>query len=167
MRFERPEYFSKKMPEYVEFTPQPPPGYEHMSLEEVREHFETLLRQAEDAIRDSRERPVKGMKKVLEAGVYDTPNTPAPMGQLNPRISGSDKKLIADALAKLDKFYTHHEDARFRFYDGERKIAFPAGTILMCELANVKVKAVDPDDPTLRWKQQLPGASQASPPDAD
>lgn len=58
MSFERPELCGRDMPEVVEFTPMPPPGFDHLRLEQVIAFFEGLLTQEERRYAKKRRRRV-------------------------------------------------------------------------------------------------------------
>ena len=88
-KIKRPEtYYGRSSPEYVEITPMPPPGYGNMSLEEVREYFEDLLREAEDEIRKQRRNKKElGPVRVCRTDPFSCPKTPSQMGTLSPRLA--------------------------------------------------------------------------------
>ena len=66
MRFYRPDYFrdtDPNIPEFIEFIPQPPPGFEYYPLEEVVAFFEKRIAEEEEALMIARR---KKNKKVIK-----------------------------------------------------------------------------------------------------
>lgn len=125
-------FYNPKKAKMIVFTPQPPPGYEHMSLAEVRAHFETLLRQAEDRLiarRRRRGKGVWGVRRVLAQSAFDAPATRGRHGTLNPRFASRNAALMEQALEERQQFHVAYRRANDRWCQGGRDVSFPAGTI--------------------------------------
>ena len=159
MRFERPESCGDDMPEFVEFTPMPPPGFEHLPLEEVIAFFEDLIAKEEKRhARRRRGRPVLGIEMCEATSPFYTPKTEAPMRALNPRFAGCNKRQVAAAIRRFQIWVREHRQALNRFRDGDRAVVFPAGTLQMGLRAGVCCGRVGADDPHLtrvRWTSEL------------
>lgn len=152
IRIEKPDrFYGRKSPEVVEFVPQPPPGYEEMSLAEVKEHFENLLRLAEEEIAElRRERGLtcKGAEAVCDVDPFDHPKTREPLRRLNPRFATRDAELMASATATYREFRRNYETIRQRWIAG-KKVTFPCGTLQLRRQAPVKCKEPPVDEPGL------------------
>ena len=146
MRFERPEQCGPNMPEFVEFTPMPPPGFDHLPLSDVIEFFEALIALEEERYAKKRRREVLGIEVCEAISPFYTPKTPAPMRTLNPHFCTSDPKLLFRALERQRKFRNAHRANRLRLNKGEKGVMFPAGTIQMARLG-VPCKPYEPNHP--------------------
>jgi hypothetical protein len=99
------------LPEFVQVTPVPPPGYEHLTLDEVKAHFRRLL-DAELA-RIHAERRRRGLTTFIgvERLVREDPREPAgdsfPTFARNPRIACRDREtrlgLLREPEALADR----------------------------------------------------------------
>jgi putative transposase len=142
-------YYGRNSPEYVEFTPMPPPGYDDMNLEEVREHFEKLLREAEDEIRKARRnKKVRGPVRVCRTNPFSCPQTPSPMGTLSPRFASKNGELLSTAKSLHRQFQDTYQRQRLRWLNGETAI-FPCGTVQLKRCAPIRCKPPDDDEPGL------------------
>lgn len=155
IRIEKPgKFYGRSNPEVVEFVPQPPPGYEDMTLEEVKDHFEERLRTTEDEIADLRsesgpEYACRGADAVKKINPHNAPNTPAPFRTMNPRFATSDAELMASAIAEYRAFCDRYETLRQRWMKGTKKLRFPCGTVWMRRCAPIKCKPPDDGEPGL------------------
>lgn len=147
MQFERPEWCGSSMPEVVEFTPMPPPGFEHLPLDKVIDFFEDLIAQEEKRYAKKRTRPVLGIEYCEAISPFYTPKTSAPMRTLNPRFCTSDTKVLFRALQRLRRFRSEHRAALAGLRAGDRDVVFPAGTVKMVRLAGVSCRECGPDHP--------------------
>ncbi len=149
MRFKRPAHCGEDMPEFIEFTPMPPPGFEHLPLPAVIAFFEDLIRRGEERIARKRQGPVTGIRLCEAVNPYDAPKSNSPVGGLNPRFSSKNKKLIVEVLRHQRAFRVAQRECLNRFRAGERDIAFPAGTVQMALRAGVTCAPLAHNDPHL------------------
>lgn len=147
MRFKKPKWCGPTMPEVVEFTPMPPPGFEHLPLKQVVAFFEHLIAQEEKRYARKRVRPVLGIKYCEAISPFYTPKTSAPMRTLNPRFCTSDPTLFLRAVQRQRQFRGEHRAALARLRAGKRNVVFPAGTLKMARLAGVSCREPAPDHP--------------------
>ena len=147
MRFRRPELCSNKMPEFVEFTPMPPPGFEHIPLEQVIAFFEDLIAAEERRCARKRRRPVLGIAYCEAMSPFSTPKTKRAMRTLNPRFCSTDHSLLFRALRRQREFRNEHRRSLNRFRKGRRDVAVPAGTQQMARLAGAECATCSPDHP--------------------
>lgn len=147
MRFKRPVWCGPDMPEVVEFTPMPPPGFDHLPLDQVIAFFEDLIAKEEKRYADERGGPVLGIDYCEAISPFYTPKTSAPMRTLNPRFCTSDPKLLARALQRQRQFRGAHGFASKGLRAGRRDVVFPAGTVKIVHLAGVTCRPCGPDHP--------------------
>lgn len=142
-------YYGRDTPEYVDFTPMPPPGFEDMSLEQVREHFETLLKEAEDEIYKKRsKKKVKGALKVCQINPFSCPRTPSSFRELSPRFACKDGETLRSAIKRYKDFLADYQRQRLKWMKG-KKVEFPCGTVQLKRCAPIKCKPPDCDEPGL------------------
>ena len=144
-------FYGRRSPELVMIVPQPPPGYDDMSLEEVIEHFEQLLKEAEDRIiaeQKKRKKPFLGVKKVLATNPMSYPKTKAPVGKLNPRFACRDSEVMNRAKADYLAFLSEYKRKRAKWATG-KKVKFPCGTLWLRKNAGVKCCGPPEDEPGL------------------
>lgn len=148
IRVQKPDsFYGRKSPEFVEFTPQPPPGYGKMRLKKVKARFEKLLKKAEDTIIKDRERAgerVAGVPGVLAILPTSRPSTPAPVGQISPRFASKDPDILAAAIAREKAFLSDYARQRERWLKGKKRVVFPCGTLWLRRNAPVKCQEFDP-----------------------
>lgn len=157
MRFERPRECGPDMPEYVEFTPMPPPGFEGLPLEDVIAFFENMIAAKEREYASKRRFPVVGIKTCEKRSPYWTPTTKAPMRRRKPRFTSCDPKASKRARAHLKEFNEKYRAALEAFRGGNRNTVFPAGTIKMAQLG-CPYESTAPDHPLAfneRWTHRM------------
>lgn len=149
-RIKKPErYYGRDTPEYVEFIPMPPPGYDEMTLEEVREHFEALLREAEDKLHKQRgNKKVRGAVRICQTNPYSCPKNPSPMGELSPRFACKDGAALSQAIKRYQDFQDEYQRTRLKWLKG-KKVKFPCGTVQLRRRAPIRCKPPDEDEPGL------------------
>jgi len=147
MRFKRPKWCGPDMPEFVEFTPMPPPGFDHLPLEDVIAFFEDLIAKEEKRYAKKRTGPVLGIEYCEALSPFYTPKTKAPMRTLNPRFCASDPKLIVRALQRQRRFRGEHRVAMLEMRRGKRDVIFPAGTVQMVQLVGVSCRTAQAEHP--------------------
>ena len=158
MTFHRPSDCGEDMPETVTFIPMPPPGFEHLPLEEVKAFFEDLIEQEEKRYAKKRRFPVLGMAYCEAISPFYTPKSSAPMRTLNPKFACRNKLKLIRALRRQRQFRQEHRDALVRLREGERDVVFPAGTLQMRRLAGVECDDPPEHDPRitcLQWSEAL------------
>lgn len=134
------------------FTPMPPPGYEDMTLEQVIEHFETLLREEEDRLSRRRFRArkrVRGRFWILRQATSDCPATSSKMRTLSPRFATTNDALMDRAKDAHTAFQNAYDACRKRWLAGRRDVEFPAGTIQLRLQAPIECRARCPDEVTI------------------
>lgn len=153
IRVKRPgKYYGPKSSKFVEFTPQPPPGYGDMSLEEVRAHFEALLREEEDKLIEQRREAGKtflGAKEVCAQKPTDSPDTEDFRSPFAPRFATTDAALMGLATAKYRAFCDCYETRRQRWLKGKKGIKFPCGTVQLRRRAPIRCEEPADDEPAL------------------
>ncbi|WP_146983356.1 hypothetical protein [Lujinxingia vulgaris] len=150
MRVPKPDvFFGRRSPEYVEFIPQPPPGYSHMSLEEVKAHFEDLLKKAEDALiaaREREKRPIGSVDAILAIDPFSRPSTPSPAGKLSPRFASKNPDTLIAAIARERAFRSEYARQRERWLKGQKRVVFPCGTVWLRYNAPITCQDLDPTE---------------------
>ncbi|MCO5172511.1 MAG: hypothetical protein M9894_39945 [Planctomycetes bacterium] len=143
----------RKLPTSVTFEITPPPGYDHMSLAEVRAHFRRLL--------DARvaqilaERRAQGLTRVLgpDAVRNQDPRESAgdtfPTFGRNPRIACRDQTRRIALLAELVNWRVSYRVARTAWRGGERDVVFPHGAYGLPRLHGARVAPAATGPPTL------------------
>ena len=153
IRIEKPgKFYGRKNPDVVEFVPRRPPGFDDMSLEEVRDHFERLLAIAEEEIASIREELglcVSGKKAVQQTKTSQRPKTKEPRRRLNPRFATTDAKLMTSAKSTYRTFLDRYETRRQRWVRGTKGVTFPCGTVALKKKAPIKCAAPGDDEPGL------------------
>lgn len=156
---EKPDrFYGRQSPEKVAFIPSPPPGYEHLSLHEVRTHFEDLLRRAEDKIaadRKSENLTIEGIDKILALVPTSSPCTPSPLGAISPRFASLDTALLTRAYESYANFLETYQVRRQRWLKGSKakKTVFPCGTVWLRRCAPVICEPPCSRDPGLLLNQ--------------
>ena len=122
LTYERPEFFSDKMPATTTVTPMPPPGFEDEGVDALRERLRRRVNELEEEAR--RARKAEGQKalnrKVLRELIAKRraeacrplPNTPKRCRRRHFRTS--DPELVAPAVRRLREFLKKHREARLR-----------------------------------------------------
>ena len=137
IKVKKPRTFFRRggpLPDEVELVFLPPPGFEHLSLDEFRALWQQQIDEEEARLRA--ERKAKGLgfagrQAVRKQSRYAFPKHPSKRRGLNPRVKCRDKRLRIAALERLQRFWQEHHAARERFKAGVRDVLFPAGTYWM------------------------------------
>ena len=152
IRIEQPDqFYGRGTPDAVEFVPQPPPGYDDMSLEEVKQHFQRLLKIAEDeiaALRRERNESCAGAANVRSRKPHDRPKEPEPNSGINPRFATTDPELMVSAINTYRSFLNRYETRRQRWLGGKR-VTFPCGTVALKRRAPITCDSPADDEPGL------------------
>ena len=156
VRIEKPgKFYGRRNPDVVEFIPQPPPGFEDMDLNEVKDYFEDLLRTAEDEIASLRKEEsisVRGKEAVKSIDPEGKPTTEEPLRTTNPRFATKNRTLMAAAKASYRTFCDRYESVRQRWIGGAKKVRFPCGTVQLKRCAPIRCKSPNDDEPGLLAK---------------
>ena len=149
-----PKYYGRNSPDVIEFTPQPPPGYDHMSLEEVKTYFQKLLDEAQQRIHDEHpDRSYKGAQVVRAENPMNMPDKKAPKAGLMPRYASDDEEMLHLANQQYRRFVDAYETQRQRWLKGQNA-TFPTGTIQLRKQAPVKCHRPEGDEepaPLFGW----------------
>lgn len=142
-------FYGRRTPDVIEFTPQPPPGFEEMSLEEVKAHFQELLEQRNRELLEAYEgRNYKGVDAVRATAPKSRPEEKISRRTINPRFSTLNGELMDRAKQRRRDFLETYQKRRQRWLKG-MDVTFPAGTIQLRKEAPVDCRAPDPDEPGL------------------
>src|SRR5690554_3248129 len=142
-------YFSDNLPDFIEFTPQPPPGYRDKPLEEVIAYFETLLKDAEDQLASERrrlKRRLVGAKRVLSTSPTSRPpkrESKTSRGDISPRFASKDPEVMDAAIAREREFRAEYARQRKRWLKGKKRVIFPCGTLWLRR--NAPITCSEPD----------------------
>lgn len=145
-----PRFYGRESPEEVTFIPKPPPGYGDMPLEDVREHFEKLLRKEENkilAMRVANNQSCSGAKSAEELDPFSSPRTKKSKRRTNPRFATKNAELMASAQDIRRGFLDDYETQRQRWVADQKNIVFPCGTIQLKRCAPIKCREVRDDEP--------------------
>jgi hypothetical protein len=118
------------LPAVVPLGLVPPPGLEHLSLDELRKQIAERVELHEMRARQRRGRKgFAGPRSVLRRPVLDRPTEAESSFGLNPRVAGRDGPARIAALARLAGFVQQYRYAWTKLQAGLRDLAvFPAGT---------------------------------------
>ena len=140
---------NERNPEYIEFVAQPPPGYEEMTLEEVKAHFNALLKEAENEI-GARFRKIgkkfMGIKKIRKIDPFEQPKKEEEKTELTPMFASKNRQNMMRAIEIYKTFIDEYETKRQRWQLG-KKVEFPCGTIWLKKHARVKCQESGGDEP--------------------
>ncbi|WP_146618322.1 hypothetical protein [Lujinxingia litoralis] len=155
IRVYRPSnYYGDESPEFIDFTPQPPPGYEEWPLEETIAHYERLIARAETEIHAERVRdnwpPFLGVDKVLMTDSFSAPGTPDSDSKVNPEFATLDPVLLKRARKARKAFYEDYAQQRRRWKRGKARCIFPPGTIWLRRHGPVKCRKTPSDAPSIQ-----------------
>ncbi len=133
-----------RLPEVVEFTIDPPEGYEHMPIEEVRRHFRLLLDAELERIHVGRRATGRGRFMGSTAILSLNPRASAkgtwPTFACNPRVacrgSTSQRLAVLQGLVEWRQAYRLAYEALVRGVQAP----FPAGTYGLARFPRVRVR---------------------------
>jgi len=132
------------LPEVIELKIDPPPGYQHMPIEQVRAHFRALLDAELQRIYLARRAAgvasFMGAQAVLCQSPFDSAGGTWPSFKTSPRIAcrGDNQRRIA-LLVGLSEWRASY---RLAYEALEKKVSmwFPAGTHKVARLPGVRVR---------------------------
>jgi hypothetical protein len=119
------------LPDEVTVTITRPPGYDDMTLDEVRAHFRRLLDEAVAEIHAERERlgltHFMGAEAVLAQNPHDSAGDTFPTFARNPRIAGRGGEGHRALLRDLQRWRVAYREALEHWQGGNRSVEFPHG----------------------------------------
>jgi len=156
----RPKYFfsdKSKLPETVECKLVPPPQFGDRSPELLAREVQALIDCKERALRATRRahgQTFMGVKRILRADPFDSPDSPRPRGGTTPTVAaGGDREAFAEAKKRVRDFRGRYRSARTKYRHlveagsaAAKEVIFPFGTLLMRKLHGLPC-----DDPDLSW----------------
>jgi len=143
-------FYGRRSPETITFTPQPPPGYDDMSLQEVKEHFQKLLRKKENQILDRYSKyEAVGASEVLERDPFERATSTEDGWTINPRFACKDTGVLRDAIDRHNRFLEDYETKRQRYQKGQTNVTFPCGTIQLRKEAPINCASPPAEEPGL------------------
>lgn len=150
VKVRRPDdFYSKRQPEFIEFTAKRPPGYDHMTLEELVAYFERRIKEKEDELiaeREREKRRVAGIADILAKLPTFRPTTEAESGRIRPRFASKNPEVMRAAIERERAFYAAYRRTRERWVQGKKRLVFPNGTLWLKQNAPVKCGERDPNE---------------------
>src|SRR5690606_12627907 len=147
-RAPRPVRHRSTLPEQVKLTISPPPGYEHMSLDEVRAYFRNRLDAYLGVVMAERE--AEGLTTFLGRAAIKAEDPRDSLGDTfptfarNPRIACKDPKLRVALLDGLVAWRGSVRAALARWKGGDRSATFPHGTYWMVRFHGASCERAPP-----------------------
>lgn len=145
LTFKRPAGCGKSMPASVTFIPQPPPGFEDLTLEEIKQIFNDRIKDLEAYYRSLR-------TSVHSKPPEITPNmsgTSPEKRRINPRFACNGRLKAARALAHQRAFQRTYKACLGAFQRGQKNVTFPAGTVRMTKTFGIPSTSARRGDPHL------------------
>lgn len=130
----------------VELVLEPPPGFEELSLRELRREIDLRVADLEKAARAEREAAghgVVGMRAVCARNYWESPDTPKERSRGEPRVSGSDssaRRAMLDRIAAFEQAYR----AALKLHKVTKNALFPLGTWWMRVHLGVRCESSPP-----------------------
>ncbi|TXD35156.1 hypothetical protein FRC98_16935 [Lujinxingia vulgaris] len=143
------DFYSKRQPEFIEFKAKRPPGYDHMTLEELVAYFERRIKEKEDeliAAREREKRRVAGIADILAKLPTFRPATESEAGGIRPRFASKNPEVMRAAIERERAFYAAYTRQRERWVQGKKRVVFPSGTLWLKQNAPVKCQERDPTE---------------------
>lgn len=133
----------RRLPASITIEVVPPPGYEHMPIEQVRAHFRRLLdarvaqilaeRRAQGLTR------VMGVQAILAQDPLESLGETAPTFGRNPRIACRDETRRIALLAELVTWRCAYRAAFLAWRRGDRDVVFPLGAFALPRFHGARV----------------------------
>jgi len=148
---ERPEYFFNQDDRAWAVVPYQftvPPMLRDRPLGQLIEDVETLLEDEQQALRAKlavEGRGFRGAKAVRKTDPFDSPDLPRPKGKTNPAVAaGGDTSMLREAIKLVRSFRERYREAWKAYRAGNHDVVFPAGTLKMRLLHNVRCEVLVP-----------------------
>ncbi|MFZ5478478.1 MAG: hypothetical protein ACOZNI_17040, partial [Myxococcota bacterium] len=136
------------LPELVTVTPVPPPGYEHLTLDQVKAHFRKLLDEELERIHADRRRrgltSFMGMERIRQEDPREPAGDSFPTFARNPRIACRDRETRLGLLRELQRWRAEVAKKREEWRLGDREVVFPRGVYGMWALHGARVVGLVP-----------------------
>ncbi|TXD36132.1 hypothetical protein FRC98_13500 [Lujinxingia vulgaris] len=132
VRCPRPEcFYGDDRPAFIEFIPQPPPGYADRPLDEVIAYFENLIEEGRQKLLAARPADQPDTPPFIPPAPHESPSTPALRERTRPRFAAGDPALIAQAKEQYRGFLEAYRHQRKKWLEGARprRCIFPPGTV--------------------------------------
>ncbi len=134
------------MPDESSFRLHHPPGFEHLSDEELLSLLNDRLQAEERRHRNRRRREGKrvlGVRGIRTQDWNSHPTSWEPRRQRNPQLACKDRAWRVEELDALCRFRSDYRQARRRFEAGHRRTRFPHGTYLLVVRFGVRCRGPD------------------------
>jgi len=129
--FFRGEDDGGRWPEEVELVFSRPPGFEHLSDEQLAARIEDAVERYEKEARERRAaegRGFQGRRAVRKMSRHARARSEEARGGVRPRVACRNPRLRRERLEFLRRWLQAYFEARQRWLAGEREVLFPAGT---------------------------------------
>jgi REP-associated tyrosine transposase len=132
IKVKRPSIFFRAdgpLPDEVELTFAPPPGYEQLTLKSFQALWQQQIEVEEARLCAevlASGRRFAGRRAVRRQSPHERATSWERRRGLKPRIKCSDKHLRLEAIQQLQRFHAEHHAARLQFKAGARDVVFPA-----------------------------------------
>lgn len=150
---ERKERDRRRLPASITIEVVPPPGYEHMPVEEVRAHFRRLLdARVEQILAERRAQGltrVMGVPAVLAQDPLRSIGDTFPTFGRNPRIACRDETRRIALLAELVNWRRAYRVAFVAWRRGDREVVFPLGAYALPRFHGARVAPAATGPPIL------------------
>ena len=131
-RAPRPPRRRDTLPDRVTIRITPPPGYEHMTLAEVRAHFRRLLDERIQEILAEREAEglttFLGLEALRAQDPLESVGDTFPTFSRNPTIACIIPELRVAHIQNLQAFRSRYRDCLRQWQAGDRQVRFPRGS---------------------------------------
>lgn len=135
-----------RLPDTVSITISVPPGYDDMTVEEVRAHYRKLLDERVAWIHAERRAAglvrVMGVQAVRDQDPLESAGDTFPTFGRNPRIACLDSTRRPALLGQLQAWRVEYRVARGLWRAGQRDVEFPPGTYGMRRFHGARVARV-------------------------
>ena len=135
------EEFGGKWPAEVTFSMSRPPGFDHLSDDELAELLAAEIHGREQRFRDQYDAEGKsflGRRAVLRQSRYGRPRTARPRFGMSPKVACRNRWRRVERLQQDAEWLRSYNNARDRWCAGDHSVLFPAGTYKMRVLYGVR-----------------------------
>jgi hypothetical protein len=147
-RAPRPHRDRSTLPDEVTFQIHFPPGYEHLTPDEIRAHFRRLLEERIAAIHEERQAEGRtrymGVAAILDQSPTESSGSTFPDFGRNPTIACKNKKSRVAALIDKKAWRARYREIRAEWRKGNRDVIFPAGSYDLPQLRGAAVERAPP-----------------------